>query len=208
MYWYRTPPGVKVGREPFDAATRRTLEAQYPGIAFDWRKIAETAFPPPDAEYWRERRQAEKAARQARRTGRDEEIALDEMGAAEGEADEAARDEQAPPAEEAEEAEAGEVVGVATDDGTAEPEAADGSWAPSMDPQKIVDSPVDSEDGTVEPESPAPPDVRSEAAVQAEMPESAGLRPEERRRRSRRRRRARRGGSGSGQAPAGSGSPG
>lgn len=66
LYWYRTPPGVKVGRAPFDETVQEALEAQYPGICFDWPKLMSTPLPPPDAEHWRERRRAEKAARQAR----------------------------------------------------------------------------------------------------------------------------------------------
>lgn len=69
LYWFRTPPNVKVGREPFDQEVRRTLEAQYPGVTFDWQKIAETPTPSADAERWRERRRLEKAAKAARRAG-------------------------------------------------------------------------------------------------------------------------------------------
>jgi hypothetical protein len=65
LYMYRTPPDVKVGREPFDEAVRRALEAQYPDVGFDWRKILETPIPSADAERWRERRRADRAARQA-----------------------------------------------------------------------------------------------------------------------------------------------
>ena len=67
LYWFRTPPGVKVGREPFDAEVRRLLESQNPGIVFDWRKIIETPIPSADVERWRERRRAEKAEKAARR---------------------------------------------------------------------------------------------------------------------------------------------
>jgi hypothetical protein len=67
LYWFRTPPGVRVGRDPFDEETRRALEAQYPSIAFDWRKIIETPIPPADTEKWRERRREEKAARRAKK---------------------------------------------------------------------------------------------------------------------------------------------
>lgn len=81
LYWYRTPPGVKLGRSPFDEEVRQQLEATNPGIAFDWPTIVNTPFPPPDpAEVWRERRRAEKAARQARREAEQE-------AAAEGGAD-------------------------------------------------------------------------------------------------------------------------
>lgn len=68
LYWYRTPPGVKVGRVPFDAEMRRTLEAQYPDVTFDWKSLESTPVPPPDmSEPWRERRRLERAAKQARK---------------------------------------------------------------------------------------------------------------------------------------------
>jgi hypothetical protein len=63
LYWFRTPPGVRVGREPFDADVRRALEAKNPDVVFDWRKISETPIPSPDAEKWRERRRFERARR-------------------------------------------------------------------------------------------------------------------------------------------------
>jgi hypothetical protein len=69
LYWYRTPPNVRVGREPFDDAVRRALEAQNPGVQFDWRKIVETPIPSAETERWRERRRAEKAEKAARRAG-------------------------------------------------------------------------------------------------------------------------------------------
>jgi len=68
LYWYRTPPGVKVGRPPFDEETRHKLEAQNPDVTFDWPTIVATPFPPPaENEQWRERRRAERAAKQAQR---------------------------------------------------------------------------------------------------------------------------------------------
>jgi hypothetical protein len=67
LYWYRTPPGVRVGREPFDPSVRRELETQYPEIAFDWEKLRVLPPFPADVEHWRERRRAERAAKQARR---------------------------------------------------------------------------------------------------------------------------------------------
>jgi hypothetical protein len=66
LYWYRTPPDVKVGREPFDPAVRAALEANNPGVRFDWRQILETPIPSADAEKWRERRRAERSERAAR----------------------------------------------------------------------------------------------------------------------------------------------
>jgi hypothetical protein len=68
LYWYRTPPGVRIGRKPFDEEVQRMLEQQNPGVTFDWEAIIGTPMPPPDmTEFWRERRRAEKAARQERR---------------------------------------------------------------------------------------------------------------------------------------------
>jgi len=68
LYWYRTPPGIRIGRRPFDEEVQRTLERQNPGVEFAWDAIINTPMPPPDmTEYWRERRRAEKVARQERR---------------------------------------------------------------------------------------------------------------------------------------------
>jgi hypothetical protein len=69
LYWFRTPPGVKVGRLPFDPDVQRTIEAQNPGITFDWKRLLATPIPPPsqDVERWRERRRLERAEKAARR---------------------------------------------------------------------------------------------------------------------------------------------
>ena len=67
IYWFRTPPGVKVGRSPFDAATQRSLEQQYPDVTFDWPQIVAARMPPPTpVENWREKRRAERAFKRAR----------------------------------------------------------------------------------------------------------------------------------------------
>lgn len=65
LYWFRSPPDVKVGRQPFDPEVRRALEAQNPDVTFDWRAIVETPIPSADADKWRERRRAERAAKHA-----------------------------------------------------------------------------------------------------------------------------------------------
>jgi hypothetical protein len=65
LYWFRSPPDVRVGREPFDKGVRRALEAQNPDVTFDWRSILEAPIPSADADKWRERRRAERAAKQA-----------------------------------------------------------------------------------------------------------------------------------------------
>lgn len=65
LYWFRTPPNVRVGREPFDAEVRRALEAQHPDVAFDWKTIVDAPIPSAETEKWRERRRAERASRHA-----------------------------------------------------------------------------------------------------------------------------------------------
>ena len=82
LYWYRTPPNVRVGREPFDESVRRALEAQHPGVQFDWRKIVETPIPSAETEHWRERRRVEKAEKAARRA-----VAAEDEASAESEAE-------------------------------------------------------------------------------------------------------------------------
>jgi hypothetical protein len=66
LFWFRTPPNIKVGRTPFDPEVRRALEARYPNVVFDWAAIVETPIPPPvEPERWRERRRLERAMRAA-----------------------------------------------------------------------------------------------------------------------------------------------
>ena len=67
LFWFRTPPQVKVGRTPFSDDVRRMIEAQNPGVFFDWARIMATPIPSPDADHWRERRRLEKAAKRAAR---------------------------------------------------------------------------------------------------------------------------------------------
>ena len=67
LYWYRTPPNIRVGRAPFDEDVQRALEAQNPTVAFDWRKIVDAPIPSADVEKWRERRRVERAEKAARR---------------------------------------------------------------------------------------------------------------------------------------------
>jgi len=93
LYWYRTPPGVRIGRKPFDDEVQRTLERQNPGVTFDWETIINTPMPPPDmTEFWRERRRAEKAARLERRASESEsgEAAVDQAPPLPTESDSAA----------------------------------------------------------------------------------------------------------------------
>lgn len=48
LYWFRTPPGIRVGRGPLDEDAIRMLEAQNPDVQFDWTRILK-AQPPPDS---------------------------------------------------------------------------------------------------------------------------------------------------------------
>jgi hypothetical protein len=51
LYWYRTAPGLRIGRPPLDDAAMRALEDQYPDIDFDWPYILEMgAMTPVDVE--------------------------------------------------------------------------------------------------------------------------------------------------------------
>jgi hypothetical protein len=39
LYWYRTAPGIAMGRAPLDEEAIRTIEEQHPDIDFDWTAI-------------------------------------------------------------------------------------------------------------------------------------------------------------------------
>ena len=39
LYIFRTPPGIRVGRDVLDPEVVREIEAQHPQIAFDWRAL-------------------------------------------------------------------------------------------------------------------------------------------------------------------------
>lgn len=39
LYWYRTAPGLRIGRPALDDAAMRTIEEQHPDIDFDWQYI-------------------------------------------------------------------------------------------------------------------------------------------------------------------------
>jgi hypothetical protein len=56
LYWYRTAPGVRVGRSPFDEEAIRIIEERHPDIEFDWPQLFEEASNvPPDIERQPER---------------------------------------------------------------------------------------------------------------------------------------------------------
>lgn len=70
MYWFRTPPHVKIGRAAFDEDAIRLLEQEHPGLEFDWDRIL-TARPPAAPEA-RDPREGRARARPERRPGREE----------------------------------------------------------------------------------------------------------------------------------------
>jgi hypothetical protein len=45
LYWFRTPPNVKVGRAALDEDAIRWIEEHNPDVAFDWPKILEVRPP-------------------------------------------------------------------------------------------------------------------------------------------------------------------
>jgi hypothetical protein len=83
LFWFRTPPQVKVGREPFPEEIRQTIESQNPDLKFDWPRLIATTPPPVDVQLWRERRRLERAARQAAREEPEPDIADASTSAAE-----------------------------------------------------------------------------------------------------------------------------
>jgi hypothetical protein len=42
LYVFRTPGGVRVGRDPLEPEVQRQIEAQYPDISFNWNAVRET----------------------------------------------------------------------------------------------------------------------------------------------------------------------
>ena len=78
LYWFRTPPGVRIGRNPFDAETQKALERQNPDVQFDWPQIVAAKIAPPvQVESWREKRRVERAIKRARAEDAAVDIELD-----------------------------------------------------------------------------------------------------------------------------------
>jgi hypothetical protein len=71
LYWFRSPPHVKIGRAAFDEDAIRLLEQQHPEVEFDWDRIL-TARPPaaPEPRDPREGRPRGKPERRGSREGR------------------------------------------------------------------------------------------------------------------------------------------
>jgi hypothetical protein len=47
LYWFHTPPGVKIGRTPLDEETTQLLEQLNPDVEFDWPRIRKGQGVPP-----------------------------------------------------------------------------------------------------------------------------------------------------------------
>ncbi|MBM42844.1 MAG: hypothetical protein CL483_13070 [Acidobacteria bacterium] len=82
LYWFRTPPGVRVGRLALDPKAIRAIEEANPRLKFDWDKILKVKAPPPPQEYDREAREERRAKRRRRAASEAEsEIAVAAEGA-------------------------------------------------------------------------------------------------------------------------------
>jgi hypothetical protein len=60
LYWFRTPPNIRVGRAALDEEAIRAIEECNPDIAFDWSKILEAQPAPASAEPSERRRRPRK----------------------------------------------------------------------------------------------------------------------------------------------------
>lgn len=67
LYWFRSPPDVKVGRAALAPDVIRAIEESNPGLRFDWDKILKVK-PPPPPDPGREEREER---RNRRRRGKD-----------------------------------------------------------------------------------------------------------------------------------------
>jgi len=68
LYWFRTPPGVRVGRGPLDPEAIRLIESSNPDLDFDWTRILKgqpDEEPAERRDSLRERRAAAPATRRA-----------------------------------------------------------------------------------------------------------------------------------------------
>lgn len=41
LYWFRTPPDVRVGRRPLDPDSTDAIEQAFPDVRFDWPQLRE-----------------------------------------------------------------------------------------------------------------------------------------------------------------------
>ncbi len=91
LYAFRTPPGVRVGRDALDPAVVQEIEAQHPDISFDWRalvdnrQVIENAPEPRRDRPSKRQGRPERVEAHKRRRDRDdtEEVGTAEVGTAE-----------------------------------------------------------------------------------------------------------------------------
>jgi hypothetical protein len=128
LYWYRTAPGVLLGRPPLDEDAIRTIEEQHPGIDFDWPAIlalSEVMTPEDEAPVARPQQQQQRrksaSARERPREPQRESAPAPESASAREDAPEPRRDDRVEevsdavsPEVEAEEAEEAEPVAATT----------------------------------------------------------------------------------------------
>jgi hypothetical protein len=73
LYWYRTAPGIGLGRSPLDEDAIRTIEEQHPDIEFDWPAIlalSEVMTPEDEAPAPRAQKEQRRERRPKGRDGR------------------------------------------------------------------------------------------------------------------------------------------
>lgn len=78
LYWYRTAPGIALGRPPLDEDAIRTIEEQHPEIEFDWPAILALSevMMPEEEEAPRQKPNAGRSA--SARRGKDRELRRDD----------------------------------------------------------------------------------------------------------------------------------
>jgi hypothetical protein len=69
LYWYRTPPDVKVGRAAIDEEAIRALEESNPELTFDWSRILHSHARPQPADRTPDRRREGRAGDRPSRSG-------------------------------------------------------------------------------------------------------------------------------------------
>jgi hypothetical protein len=70
LYWFRTPPNVKVGRPALDEEAIRWIEEHNPDIDFDWQQILEATPPPSPPPEEAKGRRSERRAKGVSRRGK------------------------------------------------------------------------------------------------------------------------------------------
>lgn len=104
LYWYRTAPGVQLGRPPLDEDAIRAIEEQHPQIEFDWPAILalsevmmpeEEAPPPRQQQPRREKKPRRERGEESRRAPAAPSLAAEEPSRDERGEEPGARAEQA-----------------------------------------------------------------------------------------------------------------